>query len=128
MLTGEHKRSLDEKGRFYLPPEFKEDLGEEPMITLSLRMKNLVICSLELFEKRMTLIKESTLEAEDKRNMLRRYVGNAYSLKQDKEGRVRIPGQLLKKVDINPGDEVLMIGMLQDVDLFPGDNKSAKSK
>ena len=107
MFFGTYEHNLDEKGRLVIPSKFREEVGSKIYI-----MKG--------FDKSLSIYKESEFEKLSKefdtysfnhktyRDYLRVRLASTFELDVDKQGRVQLPTQLLKKYNI--GKEVVVIG------------------
>ena len=105
MLSGTHKRSVDDKGRIILPVAFKEDLGFEFIITAGFE-DTLMIMSKAEFDKFRESFERSS--PSQRRKLNRYFVGNMHKASMDKQGRMQIPQPLRERVGL--GDEVYVVG------------------
>ncbi|MBC8590719.1 division/cell wall cluster transcriptional repressor MraZ [Wansuia hejianensis] len=93
MLIGEYQHTLDNKGRIIMPSKFREDLGDEFVIT-----KGLDGC-LFVYPKNEWKILEDKLKTlpltnRDARAFVRFFFSGASECTLDKQGRVLIPANL----------------------------------
>ena len=109
MFEGRHRRSIDDKKRVAIPADFKEELGKEFVVRKNLFHKNIVIYSLDLFQQDMKRSENLPDEDKMKKKLRRVLLGTATQVSCDKQGRIQIPEQLLKRVNI--ADECVIVGM-----------------
>jgi MraZ protein len=93
MFIGEHQHSIDNKGRLIIPSKFREDLGDEFIMT-----KGLDNC-LFVYPKEEWKIVEEKLKSlpltnRDARAFIRFFFSGATECVLDKQGRVLIPANL----------------------------------
>jgi MraZ protein len=93
MFIGEYQHSIDEKGRIIIPSKFRDDLGDEFVMT-----KGLDSC-LFIYPKKEWEILENKLKSlpltnKDARAFIRFFFSGASECILDKQGRVLIPSNL----------------------------------
>ncbi len=93
MFIGEYQHTIDDKGRLIIPSKFREDLGDEFIMT-----KGLDNC-LFVYPKEEWMILEAKLRAlpltnRDARAFVRFFFSGASECTLDKQGRVLIPSNL----------------------------------
>ena len=98
MLTGEYRHTLDAKNRLFIPAKHREELGDELVISRSIRGKVLKVFSLKGWEAYIAPIKEKERRvAEPALRFLHR---NAAKVTPDSQGRILIPQALLDFAEI----------------------------
>lgn len=91
MFLGEYNHSIDAKGRLIVPAKFREDLGEEFIVTKGLDGCLYIYPDNEWrdFEKKLS---ELPMGKSDIRKMVRFFLSAATQVELDKQGRILIPG------------------------------------
>lgn len=91
MFLGEYNHSIDVKGRLIVPAKFREELGDQFIVT-----KGLDGClyiypnnEWEEFEKKLS---ELPMGKSDIRKMVRFFLSAATQVEIDKQGRILVPG------------------------------------
>lgn len=91
MFLGEYNHSIDVKGRLIVPAKFREELGDQFIVT-----KGLDGClyiypnnEWEEFEKKLS---ELPMGKSDIRKMVRFFLSAATQVEVDKQGRILVPG------------------------------------
>lgn len=114
MFMGEFIHSIDSKGRIIIPSKFREDLGEEFVITLGLDGCLFAYPNsewLKFVEKLQTL--PGTKEA---RQLQRYFMACASACEADKQGRILIPQKLRDTVGLDK--EIVFVGVLNKIEIW----------
>lgn len=114
MFMGEFNHSIDTKGRIIIPSKFREDLGDEFVITLGLDGCLFAYPNEEwqtFVEKLKTL--PGTKEA---RQLQRYFMAGAAACEADKQGRILIPGKLRESADLNK--DIVFVGVLNKIEIW----------
>ena len=119
MFIGEHNHTLDDKGRITIPSKFREDLGEEFVIT-----KGLDSC-LFVYPKEEWTILENKLKTlpltnKDARAFVRFFFAGASECSLDKQGRVLIPNNLRKHGSLEK--DAVIIGVSTRIEIWSNEN------
>ena len=115
-FSGEHKHTVDEKGRMIMPQRFREVLGTNVMITKGLE-KCLLVYTMEKWKTVSEELVEKLSYSEDEhREFLRFFLGSAVNCEIDKQGRCLIPPMLRDYSKI--GGEVVTVGMLDKIEIW----------
>lgn len=118
MFIGEYEHTLDTKGRIIIPSKFREDLGEEFVMTKGLDNCLFVYPKSEwsvLEEKLKTL----PLTNRDARAFIRFFFAGASECSLDKQGRVTIPGNLRKHSKLEK--DAIVIGVSTRMEIWSKD-------
>lgn len=101
MLTGSVFHQIDEKGRFRIPAMFKEALGLNPVITRG-SSGCLFILPKEEADRIMSGVfdGDETLADTPRTRAMRMLAASAFTLEEDKQGRVLLPQSLIKLAGI----------------------------
>lgn len=114
MFMGEFNHSIDAKGRIIIPSKFREDLGEEFVITLGLDGCLFAYPNNEwqtFVEKLKNL--PGTKEA---RQLQRYFMAGAAACEADKQGRILIPGKLRESAELSK--DIVFVGVLNKIEIW----------
>lgn len=107
MFFGTYEHNLDDKGRLVIPSKLREEAGNKIYIMKGFD-NSLSIYKLEEFEKLTQQFNSNAFNHKVYRDYLRVRLASTCELEVDKQGRVQLPIQLLKRYNI--GKEVVVIG------------------
>lgn len=114
MFLGTHFPKLDEKGRFFLPAKFREELAEGLVISRG-QERCLTIWTLSAFQEfARSVTGPSTLK--HVRDFQRMLASNASDEVPDKQGRVTIPASLREYAGLDK--EIAVIGSFDRVEVW----------
>lgn len=132
MFIGEYHHSIDEKGRVIIPAKFREELGDNFIITRGIE-NCLFVYSLDNWDKICAKLNSLPFTRKDARVFNRFFMSGATSVELDKQGRVNISSPLIQYANINKecviigtGDR-LEIWSLEEWNLFFDSNKDNMS-
>ncbi len=114
MFMGEYEHSIDAKGRIIVPAKFREDLGEEFVVTLGLDgclfayPKN----EWQTFASELGKL-PGTKEA---RQLQRYFFGKAAACEADKQGRILIPAVLRECAGLEK--DIVFVGVLNKIEIW----------
>ncbi|CCZ03096.1 MAG: transcriptional regulator MraZ [Clostridiales bacterium] len=91
MFLGEYNHSIDAKGRLIVPAKFREELGENFIVTKGLD-GCLYIYPDEEWKKFESKLSELPMGKGDTRKIVRFFLSAATQVELDKQGRILIPG------------------------------------
>lgn len=122
MFIGEYQHTLDDKGRIIIPSKFREELGEEFVMT-----KGLDNC-LFVYPKSEWIILEDKLKAlpltnRDARAFVRFFFAGASECVLDKQGRVLVPPNLREHSKLDK--EAVVIGVSTRMEIWSKDEWDA---
>ena len=115
MFMGEYSHTIDTKGRLIIPSKFREELGDEFVLTKGLD-GCLSIYPMEqwkIFEKKLEALPLTNKKARD---FKRFFLGSATEGELDKQGRVLISSSLRAYADLEK--EVVLAGVLDKVEIW----------
>ncbi len=115
MLIGEYKSKLGEKKRVSLPKKFRDQLGENLILTRGYEQA-LIVVNEQLWKKVATEVMEGSFINKDIRDTSRFLVGGAKEIDLDPQGRFVIPETLLEHAEIK--EEVVFIGLVNWVEIW----------
>lgn len=99
MLTGEYRHSVDNKNRLFIPAKHREELGEELIVSRSIRGQMLKVFSVEGWNAYIAPIKQQERRVAEP--ALRYLHRNAVKLTPDSQGRILLPQALLDFAQID---------------------------
>ncbi|MDD6038034.1 MAG: division/cell wall cluster transcriptional repressor MraZ [bacterium] len=115
MFTGEYNHSIDAKGRVIVPSKFREQLGEEFVVT-----KGLDGCLFVYPKEEWTSIEEKfrnvPLTTKDARKFSRFFFSGAATCEVDKQGRILLPNNLREYADLQK--DIVSAGVLNRVEIW----------
>lgn len=127
MFIGEYHHTIDNKGRIIIPAKFREELGDNFIITRGIEAC-LFVYSLDNFKKITDKLTSLPFTKKDARSFSRFFMSGATNVELDKQGRANVTAPLvnyahLKKdcVIIGTGDR-LEIWSQEDWDSFFNSN------
>lgn len=116
MFLGEYFHSLDGKGRVVLPSGFRRRLENGCVITKG-QDAQLVIWAADDFEKKAAEVNEGPQNKAGRR-FTRTLFSGADLQTPDKSGRVLIKPELRDFADLEPGNEIAVLGLYDHVELW----------
>ena len=107
MFFGQYEHILDDKGRLVIPSKMREEAGTKVYVMKGYDGALSIFKELEFYRLQE---KFHTLDYAQKaaRDFLRIQLSSTCELEVDKQGRVQLPAQLLKRYHI--GKEVIVVG------------------
>lgn len=99
MLIGEYRHSVDEKNRLVIPSKFREEIGNEFIVTRGLDKCLFVYSKLE-WDKIVKKLRTLPFTKKDARNFTRFFLSGACICELDRSGRVCITSPLIEYADI----------------------------
>lgn len=118
VFTGTYEHAIDSKNRLAIPSEIRAQVqrqagtGEGEPVHLYVTLTEgqaLALYPEDAFEQRARELDESTLDADELLNYERLFFSLARRVEIDKQGRVRLPEQLLKRTGLH--SEVVLLGV-----------------
>ena len=118
MFMGEYNHTIDAKGRLIVPSKFREQLGNEFVITKGLD-GCLFVYSNEEWQNIEKSFREKPLTSKDARKFMRFFFAGAATCEVDKQGRILIPNNLREYAGIEK--DVVSVGVLSRVEIWSKD-------
>lgn len=114
MFMGEYNHSIDQKGRIIVPAKFREELGEEFVMTLGLDGCLFVYpnSEWETFVEQMKKLPGNR----EVRQLQRYFLAGATNCELDKQGRILIPVKLREHAKLEK--EVVFVGVLGKIEVW----------
>lgn len=118
MLMGEYHHNIDDKGRLIIPSKFRNELGNEYIITKGLD-KCLFVYSVDEWNKLVKDLNTLKFTKKNVRAFERFFVGGASLNEFDKQGRISITSPLIHYANINK--ECVIIGVNERLEIWDKD-------
>ncbi len=114
MFMGEYIHTIDAKGRIIMPSKFREDLGDDFVMTLGLDGCLFVYPN----EEWMSFVNQlKTLPGTKEARQLQRYfMAGAANCEVDKQGRVLIPSKLRESAALEK--DIVFVGVLSKIEVW----------
>ena len=122
-FKGEFNHSIDAKGRVILPSRFREELGEEFVMTVGLDGCLFIYPNdeWEIFAEKLRQLPGT----KDGRRLQRFFYSNAVTCEIDRQGRVLIPAKLREKAGLEK--DIVFIGMDNKIEVWDRDDWNENS-
>ena len=115
MFMGEYAHNIDAKGRLIVPAKFREQLGDEFVVT-----KGLDGClfgyPMEEWEKITERIHETPMTSKDARKFMRFFFAGACNVEFDKQGRILLPQNLRDHAGLDK--DVILAGVSTRIEIW----------
>ena len=115
MFFGQHYHNVDKKGRVFVPAKYREELGEEFMLSRSPDGKR-CLCVYPMSEWQKVDERLKSLPAVQAGKLVRFMYSGAEQVSCDGQGRVRIPQNLREYADLD--GEAAVIGMSSKLEIW----------
>lgn len=122
MLMGEYHHNIDDKGRLIIPSKFRNELGNQYIITKGLD-KCLFVYSVDEWNKLVKDLNTLKFTKKNVRAFERFFVGGASLNEFDKQGRISITSPLIHYANINK--ECVIIGVNERLEIWDKDEFDA---
>jgi len=114
MFMGEYIHTIDAKGRIIIPSKFREELGDEFVITLGL---DGCLFAYPYSEWQIFVEKLKTLPGTKEARQLQRYfMAGAAACQADKQGRILIPAKLREHAALEK--DIVFVGVLNKIEIW----------
>ncbi len=118
MFMGEYNHTIDAKGRMIVPSKFREQLGNEFVVT-----KGLDGCLFVYSQEEWTNIEEKfkqvSLTTKDARKFSRFFFAGAATVEVDKQGRILLPSVLREFAGLEK--DIVSVGVLSRIEIWSKD-------
>lgn len=118
MFMGEYNHTVDTKGRLIVPSKFREQLGDEFVVTKGLD-GCLFVYSKSEWENIEEKFRNVPLTTKDARKFARFFFAGAASCEVDKQGRILLPVVLREYAGIEK--DVVSVGVFNRVEIWNKD-------
>ena len=119
MFMGEYNHTIDAKGRMIVPSKFREQLGNEFVVTKGLD-GCLFVYPHEEWHNIEEKFRNVPLTTKDARKFSRFFFAGAATCELDKQGRILIPPVLREFADLQK--DVVSVGVLNRIEIWSTDN------
>ncbi len=119
MLIGEYRSMLDDKGRFSFPAKLRSVLQQNELyVTQGLDNCLMLFTTDEWTTLTNKIIGSASIFNNQKRLIMRHFIGKAAKLVFDKSGRLSIPQELRDYASLSAGNECIIFGMNKYMELW----------
>lgn len=115
MFIGEYNHSIDTKGRLSIPSKFREELGEQFIVTKGLD-NCLFVYPLNEWKILEDKLKQLPMTNRDARAFVRFFFAGATECELDNQGRIRIPNNLREHALLQK--EAVIIGVATRIEIW----------
>lgn len=119
MFIGEYHHSIDEKGRMIIPAKFREELGEEFIVTRGLE-NCLFVYPMTEWNLIVNKLNNLPFTKKDARNFMRFFLSGATQTEFDKQGRINIASPLIEYADLKK--ECVIVGVNDRLEIWSLDS------
>lgn len=115
MFMGEYSHSIDPKGRLIIPSKFREQLGNEFVLTKGLD-GCLSIYPMDEWEAFEQQLRSLPLTNKNARTFSRFFVAGATACELDKQGRILVPSTLREFAELDK--DVVLTGNINRIEIW----------
>ena len=115
MFMGEYNHSIDAKGRMIVPAKFREQLGNEFVVTKGLD-GCLFVYSNEEWHRIEENLRDKPLTSREARKFMRFFFAGAATCEVDKQGRILLPASLRELAGLTK--DVVFVGMASHIEIW----------
>lgn len=115
MFMSEYNHSLDAKGRLIIPAKYREELGNEFIVTKGLK-DCLWVFPISGWEKFMDSLSTLPKINVNTGKLLRHFSAGATCCELDKQGRILLPANLRKFADLDK--DVVLAGVMERIEIW----------
>jgi MraZ protein len=125
MIIGEYKSRVGEKKRVSLPAKFREQIGEDLILTRGYE-ESLILVNKEMWEKVAQGVINGSFTDKNIRDTSRFLVGSAKEIEMDSQGRFVIPESLFNHANL--GSEIVFIGLINWIEIWDAEKWQKRVK
>ena len=115
MIIGEYRSKIAEKKRVSLPKKFRDELGEEIILTRGYE-DSLIIVNKDMWSRVAQEVIDGSFINKNIRDTSRFLVGGAAEISIDKQGRFLIPDSLFEHAGLTK--DVVFIGLVNWIEIW----------
>ena len=115
MFMGEYNHTVDPKGRLIVPAKFREQLGDEFVVTKGLD-GCLFVYTKEEWHNIEEKFRNISMTSKDARKFSRFFFAGAAACELDKQGRIQLPPVLREYAGLTK--DVVLVGVLSRVEIW----------
>jgi len=120
VFSGTYQRTIDSKGRVFVPSIFREEFVKGLMISKGYGLKCLCLFSMEKWEKIDEKIIENKVAEGDVQGFKRWFFSSAVKETMDQQGRIRIPQNLIDYAVFEK--DIVMVGVSNRAEIWNKEN------
>ena len=120
MFLGEHHRTIDNKGRIFIPAKFREEIIKGVIITKGFDEKCLFMFSREGWKRIQDKIVENPMARRNIQRFSRWFFSSASMESIDQQGRTRIPQSLIEYAGLKK--EIVLVGVSDRAEIWSEEN------
>jgi len=120
MFLGEHHRTMDNKGRIFIPAKFREELIKGIIVTKGFDEKCLFLFSKEGWKSVQDKILDNPMAKRNTQRFSRWFFSSAAMESIDQQGRTRIPQNLIEYADLRK--DIVLIGVSDRTEIWSKEN------
>ncbi len=120
MFLGEHHRTIDSKGRIFIPAKFREEIIKGVIITKGFDEKCLFMFSKEGWKRIQDKIVENPMAKRNIQRFSRWFFSSATMESIDQQGRTRIPQNLVDHAGLKK--EIVLVGVSDRAEIWSREN------
>ncbi len=120
VFSGTYHRTIDSKGRIFIPAVFREELVKGVMISKGYGLKCLCLFSQEKWEKVEDKIIENKIAEGDVQRFKRWFYASAVKDTADQQGRIRIPQNLIEFAGLKK--DIVIVGVSKRAEIWDKEN------
>lgn len=124
MFMGEYSHTIDTKGRLIVPAKFREQLGEQFVVTKGVD-GCLYVYSKEEWARIEEKFREINLTSKNARKFMRFFFAGAAACEVDKQGRILIPSVLREFAALEK--DVVLVGVFSKIEIWDKDRYEGAS-
>jgi MraZ protein len=119
VFLGEYHRTIDKKGRIFIPAKFREDLIKGVVISKGFDEKCLFLFSKENWKRLEEKIMANKIAERSVQSFSRWFFSSASEEAIDQQGRTRIPQTLIQYAGLKK--EIVMVGVSDRAEIWSGE-------
>jgi len=120
MFLGEHHRTIDSKGRIFIPAKFREEIIKGVIITKGFDERCLFMFSKEGWKRIQDKIVENPMAKRNIQRFSRWFFSSATMESIDQQGRTRIPQNLVDHAGLKK--EIVLVGVSDRAEIWSREN------
>lgn len=119
IFMGTKEHTIDDKGRLFLPAEYREYLGGTLVVCKDMQHDCLSLYLYKDFAAFAKTLKSLPRNYKETSNIILSIIGNAKSVNMDKQGRIKISDELQKLVGIDKNASI--VGSIDHFEIWAKD-------
>lgn len=115
MFIGEYQYNLDEKGRLFVPVNYKNEIGAKLIVARGIE-KCLYIYTINEWERLISKISDLSFTKKSNREFSRMFLSGAYEYEIDSKGRINLDARLLSHAELKK--ECIILGAGSRIEIW----------